>query len=299
MKFLVGRCIAIWQAPPFLVIRLARNIFCGYILNSVFLHTVYITFLYDMGRRTKCKPLKECRNLKKKIATILVSTALLVAFTGCSRPVTGDKEADKALDSFNKIVKAYPEKKGFHEALKHWGFELPTGEKFEWSKDMSANGADFAMVMLADPLIEAGLDVKKLDKNEWLYEPAGKDDKGNDLPNRLIKPYNVSDKKQSSNGSEDSMRRLLKADTDMVKYHKEQQHYGLNLGEGYQVQWTEKLGLNNADMIFVLKAEPLVKAGLDVDKLDGSGWVFKEASDDDMGMGSTPDQIVKIYDIKS
>jgi hypothetical protein len=164
---------------------------------------------------------------------------------------------------------------------------------------MSANKADFAMVMLADPLVKAGLDVKKLDKNVWLYEPAAKDDKGNDLPNRLIKPYNVSDKKQASNGSEDSMRRLLKEDNKMVSYHKEQQHFSLQLGKGNQVQWTEKLGLNNADMIFALEAAPLVKAGLDIDKLEGSGWVFKEASKDDDGMGATPDQIVKIYDIKS
>lgn len=236
--------------------------------------------------------------MKKKIVTLLVSTAILVAFTGCSRPITGNKEADNALDAFNKIVKAYPDQKGFHEALKHWGFELPTGEKFEWSKDMSANKADFAMVMLADPLVKAGLDIKKLDKNEWLYEPAAKDDKGNDLPNRLIKPYNVSDKKQASNGSEDSMRRLLKADNDLVKYHKDEQHFGLKLGDGNEVQWTEKLGVNNADMIFVLKADPLVKAGLDVNMLEGSTWVFQEANNDDSGMGKTPDQIVKIYDIK-
>lgn len=111
-------------------------------------------------------------------------------------------------------------------------------------------------------------------------------------------PYNVSDEKQESNGSEDSMRRLLKADTESIKYHKDQKHYALKLGEGNEVQWTEKLGLNDADMIFVLNAEPLVSAGLDVTKLEGSGWVFKEASDDDMGMGPNPDQIVRIYDIK-
>lgn len=44
------------------------------------------------------------------------------------------------------------------------------------------------------------------------------------------------------------------------------------------MQWTRQLGLNDADMIFVLNAEPLVKAGLDVNKLEGSGWVFREAS---------------------
>ncbi|MFP7297670.1 hypothetical protein [Neobacillus niacini] len=236
--------------------------------------------------------------MKKKIVMILITSAIVAAFSGCSRPVTGDKEADDALVAFNKIVKTYPDKKGFHEELKHWGFELPTGEKFEWSKDMSANKADFAMVMLADPLVEAGLDIKKLDENEWLFEPEGKDDKGNSLPNRLIKPYNVSDKKQASNGSEDSMRRLLKADTENVSYRKDDKHFSLSLGSGNQVQWTEKLGTNDADLIFALKAEPLVDAGLDVKKLADSGWVFKEAGKDDSEMGANPDQIIKIYDIK-
>lgn len=236
--------------------------------------------------------------VSRKVVALIVSTVLVASFVGCSRTITGKEDADNGLKAFNEIVKTYPEKKGFHEALQHWGFELPTGEKFEWSKDMSANVADFAMVMLADPLVAAGLDIDKLDKNEWLYEPAGKDDMGVDLPNRLIKPYNVSDKKQASSGSEDAMRRLLKEDPNIIKYHEDQEHFGLKLGDGNEVQWTEKLGLNNADMIFVLKAEPLVKAGLDVTKLDGSGWVFKEASDDDMGNGPNPDQIVKVYDIK-
>ncbi|MDV3429025.1 MAG: hypothetical protein LIR50_18695, partial [Bacillota bacterium] len=193
------------------------------------------------------------------------------------------------------IVKSYPKNKGFHKALQHWGFKLPTGEKFEWTKDMSANKADFAMVMLADPLIKAGLDLNKLDKNEWLYSPAAKEE-GQDLPNRLIKPYNVSDEKVNSNGSEDAFRRILKEDTALVKYHKEQQHYRLIIGDGNEVQWTEKLGLNDADMIFVLKAEPLIKAGLDVNKLEGTGWIFKAAGKDDMG--ENPDQIMKIYKIK-
>lgn len=233
-----------------------------------------------------------------KVAAIALSSIITLSFIGCKRTVTGNKETDSGLSAFNEIVKAYPDNKGFHKALEHWGFKLPTGEKFEWSKDMSANKADFAMVMLADPLVKAGLDVTKLDKNEWLYEPAGKGENGEDLPNRLIKPYNVSDKKQISNGSEDSMRRLLKVDPTILKYHEDQKHYRLTLGDGNEVQWTEELGLNDADMIFVLKAEPLVKAGLDVNKLEGSGWVFREASEDNMGMGSNPDQIVKIYDIK-
>jgi len=235
--------------------------------------------------------------ITKKLVTLSVFSIIVLALAGCQRSKTGDAVADNGLNAFTDIIKTYPENKGFHEAMQHWGFKFSTGEKFEWSEDTSANKADFAMVLLADPLVEAGLNVDKLDKNEWLYEPAGVDDMGEDLPNRLIKLYNVSDNKEKANGSEDSMRRLLKADTNIIKYHEEQQHYRLLLGDGNEVQWTEKLGINDADMIFVIKAQPLIEAGLDINQLDGSGWIFQEASKDNAGMGENPDQIVKIFDI--
>ncbi|ERI89515.1 hypothetical protein HMPREF1982_04589 [Clostridiales bacterium oral taxon 876 str. F0540] len=233
-------------------------------------------------------------NKTKKTTALIVSSIIVLSLAGCSRTVTGSKESDNGLKAFNEIVKAYPQNRGFHNALQHWGFKLPTGEKFEWTKDMSANKADFAMVMLADPLVKAGLDVNKLDKNEWLYSPAAKEE-GQDLPNRLVKPYNVSDKKVKSTGSEDAFRRILKADPSLIKYHEQQKHYRLILGDGNEVQWTEKLGLNDADITFILKAEPLIKAGLDINKLEGTGWIFKKAGKDDMG--ENPDQIVKSYKI--
>ncbi len=231
----------------------------------------------------------------KRIVTALILSISVLSLAGCGRASeTKNNETEGAINSFNTIVKTYPDKKGFHKALSHWGFKMPTGEKFEWTKDTSANKADFAMVMLADPLIKAGLDVNKLDKNQWLFKPAGRDE-GVDLPNLLIKPYNVSDKKENSNGSEDAFRRLLNGDSKLVKYHKEQQHYRLTMEEGNEVQWTEKIGLNDADMTFVIKAEPLVKAGLDVKKLQDTGWIFKEAGDDNTGMGKNPDQIIKVF----
>ena len=233
----------------------------------------------------------------KNILLLVASFILVLSFAGCGRFSPGNKEIQAGQDAFNTIVKTFPDKKGFHNALSHWGFKLPTGEKFEWSKNMSANKADFAMVMLADPLVKAGLDVNKLNKDDWMYKPAGIDE-GVDLPNLLIKPYNVSDKNVNSNGSEDALRRLLKEDSKLLKYHKEQQHYRLILGDGNEVDWTEKLGLNDADMIFALKAEPLVKAGLDISKLEGTGWILKPAGKDAMGMGDNPDQLIRIYKLK-
>lgn len=231
----------------------------------------------------------------KKLIAIILSSILVLSFVGCSRTVTGSKDGDNALKSFNSIVKTYPNNKGFHKALQHWGFKLPSGEKFEWTKDTSANKADFAMVMIADPLIKAGVDVSKLDKNEWLYEPAAKED-GVDLPNRLIKIYNVSDKKEVSNGSEDALRRLLKQDKKLVAYIKDEKHYMIMLGDGYAVHFAEVLGATDEDMEFALKAEPLIKAGLDVKKLEGSGFKLEKAGKDNME--SKYDQIVKGFKLK-
>ena len=231
----------------------------------------------------------------KKIFLILASLSLVFTLAACGKSQTGDNDSDKALKAFNSIVKKYPDKKGYHPALKHWGFALPQGDKFEWTKDTSANGIDFAMVMKAEPFIKAGLDTAKLKDSNYVFLKAEVVD-GNQIPDLLVHPYNINDKKVTSQGSEDAFRRLLKADNDLVEYHKDLQHYRLYLNGGFEVQWTEKLGLNNADMSFVIETDPLVKAGLDVTKLDGSGWIYKEAEKDDMG--DHPNRLVKIYDIK-
>ena len=98
----------------------------------------------------------------KKIMILLTSAIFTLSLVGCSsRSETGSKDSDGALKAFNAIVKANPKNKGFHSALQHWGFKLPANDKFEWTKDTSANKIDFAMVMEADPLIKAGLDVTK------------------------------------------------------------------------------------------------------------------------------------------
>ena len=231
----------------------------------------------------------------KKIVLLITSVVFILSFVGCSRSDTGTKESDGALKAFNAIVKANPKSKGFHNALEHWGLKLSTNDKFEWTKDSSANKIDFAMIIAVDPLIKAGLDVTKLDSNKWVYKPA-EVEAGVKLPNRLVFPYNVSDKKQTSNGSEDAFRRLLKQDPKLIKYVKDEKHYMLMLGEGNSVHFTETLGASDEDMEFVLKAEPLIKAGLDITRLQGSGFKLEQAGKDNLE--SKDDELVKSYILK-
>lgn len=231
----------------------------------------------------------------KKIATIIISSALVISFVGCSRTSTSNKVADGALTTFNNIVKTYPQNKGFHKTLQHWGFKLPDNNKFEWTKDTSANKIDYAMVIQADPLMKAGLDPKKLDQKELIFKPAELEN-GVSLGNRIVHPYNVSDKKEFSSGSEDAFRRLLKQDPSLIKYNKDEKHYMLMLGEDYEVHFAEKLGMTDEDMEFVIPAKPLIKAGLDVNKLNGTGWKLEKASADNSEMSG--DQLVRDFTLK-
>lgn len=233
--------------------------------------------------------MKKYRNL----AIIALSSTLVLTLAACGQKA-GDSAVVKGTAAMNTIVETYPKQKGFHEELQHWGFEVQPGEKFEWSKDMSANKADFAMVMLAEPLIRAGLDVEKLDSNVWLYEKAGTDSMGMVKPDLLILPYNVNDTKLSTETSQDSLKVLLEAADKNLMYHSDMKHFVLNLGKTNEVIWTEQLGLNETDMAFVLEAEPLVAAGLDITKLEGTGWSFKKADT----AAKTPDQIIKTFDLK-
>lgn len=230
----------------------------------------------------------------KKIILILVSFSLILTLSACSNSKTGSKKSDNALEAFIKIVKSDSSKKGFHAPLKHWGFKL-NEDKFEWTKDTSANKIDFAMVMLAKPFIDAGLDQKKLKDSSYIFKPEGKEG-GMKVPDLLIHPFNLNDKKQTAQGSKDAFRRLLKEDNKLIEYHKGMKHYRLLLNDGFEVQWSEKIGLTNADMAFIIDADPLIEAGLDISRLDGSGWIFKRSEKDEMG--NHPNRLVKTYDLK-
>jgi hypothetical protein len=218
----------------------------------------------------------------------VIAAAVLLA--GCNRVQTGGKESDDALAAFNAIVKANLDRKGYHDAMKHWGLSLPGGGKFEWTKDTGAGPIDFAMVIPAEPFIRAGLDVNRLEGTGYVFQ-AAKVEGGESLPDLLLHPFDVSGKKENAQGSEDALRRILKQNNNLVEYNGAQQQYRLRLyrqGETpFEVQWTEKLGLNSADITFVIPATPLTAAGLDIAKL-GGGWAPAAGS---------PNQLVNTYSL--
>ncbi len=230
----------------------------------------------------------------RKAFLLLLSLSLLLTLSGCDQTKTGSEESDNALAAFNAVVEKYPDNKGFHSEMLHWGLALPGEDKFEWTKDTSESDIDFAMAMKAEPFVEAGLDPDKLPSDDYIYlEESTK--KKMEAPARIAHPFNVSDEKEVAQGSEDAMRRLLKQNNDLVQYHEEMGRYRLYLGEGYEVQWTDDLTSGEPEITFILQADPLVQAGLDVEELDGSGWVYQPAGEDEME--SYPNRLVMSYDL--
>ncbi|MDR0598403.1 MAG: hypothetical protein LBG14_07850, partial [Treponema sp.] len=213
---------------------------------------------------------------------LLVAANLALLFAGCNRAITGSEESDGALAAFNALVKANQDRKGYHDALKHWGLSLPEGAKFEWTRDTSANDIDFALVIPAEPFIRAGLDVNRLDGTGYVFQ-AAKIEAGESLPDLLLHPYNVSDKKENAQGSEDALRRILKQRNTMVRYQEDLRRYRLFLydegGAPFEAQWAEEPGTDTGDIAFVIPADPLISAGLDPWSLDG-GWTFQPAGID-------------------
>jgi hypothetical protein len=228
--------------------------------------------------------------MKKSLLGMLCFALL---FSGCNRAITGSPESDEALAAFNAIVKANLNRKGYHDAMKHWGLALPGGGKFEWTKDTSANEADFVMVISAEPFVRAGLDLSRLDGTGYVFQ-AAKVEAGESLPDLLLHTYNISDKKENAQGSEDALRRILKQRNSLVRYQGDARQYWLSLSdEGdapFEVRWTEALGLDAADITFVIPADGLIAAGLDLGRLDG-GWVFFR------GAGTGPNQLVETYSL--
>ncbi|MDF2945378.1 MAG: hypothetical protein K0S51_57 [Bacillales bacterium] len=203
-----------------------------------------------------------------KLGITLMTFALSATLIACNNDTKSSEDkgnnVESATTDFKNIVNKYPKKIGFHKELNHWGIELDKGEKFEWTKDMSSNAADFAIVTKAEPFISAGLDVNKLG-NGWLFKKAEED-----TPDLLIRPYDVSDRNKFSSGSSDAMRVILKFKPEVLT--KDDTHNIVTLGEGFEVRWAEEIGKTNADFMFRLNSTELVEAGLDLDKLEGTDW---------------------------
>lgn len=210
-----------------------------------------------------------------KNSKLMISVALVLGVSlfsvGCNKSETLNNQSDKALKSLQTTFKAFPDKIGFHKVLKHWNFTLPSKELFEWTKDVGENKADYAMVLMAQPFIKAGLNTSNLKDDNWLFKPAEVED-GKQLPDRLIHPYNISDNVENSNGWEDALRRVFNKQSSIIQYDEQKKMSAIKLGEGFEVQLIENVNPKDSQFVFKINSKALVAAGLNVEKIKEAGW---------------------------
>jgi len=94
-------------------------------------------------------------------------------------------------DSFKKLVEAYRDNIGYHQALDHYGVALGNGNMFEWAKDMNTNDKDIVFVLNPQPFIDAGVDSGKVEG--WVFAKVEvMNDKGKAIEvDKLLKPFDL------------------------------------------------------------------------------------------------------------
>ena len=95
------------------------------------------------------------------------------------------------LDSYKKLVKKYRRNITYHAALDHFGVNLGNGNGFEWAKDMKTNDKDIVFVLNPEPLLNAGVDPKKV--KGWVYATVETmDENGKAIKvDKFLKPFDV------------------------------------------------------------------------------------------------------------
>lgn len=202
-----------------------------------------------------------------------------------------------AATSFDAVVSQLGDKAGKSEMDPAWQITSPAGDLFLIAQDFSrpnkdGESPDLQLDFDAKPFFDAGLDVTKLPMSEAV---GYKLEEG-----RFTLNFEWGDAPlKAATGGTDitaTFRQILASYRDKIGYHEKLDHYGFALGDGNMVEWAKDLTTNDKDLVFVLNPEPLIKAGLDPNKVEG--WVFAKVEVKDAnGKAELVDKLLKPFNL--
>ncbi|HWQ29494.1 MAG TPA: hypothetical protein VN549_00775 [Negativicutes bacterium] len=226
--------------------------------------------------------------MKKLIIAAMVFT-LALPLAACQAT---DVVGKVAVTSFEAILNKVPDKVASDEINNGWSLESPTGERFVWSKDFSKEGnPDIMLEFDAKPFINAGLDVNKLPKENYLYLK--------DMDKLMVHGELSADKFTYSGEPKpmDTFKKIVETNRSSIGYHEKLDHYGVKLGNGNMFEWAKDMSTNDKDIVFVLNPQPFIDAGTDPSKVEG--WAFAKVEvKDDNGKDIQVDKLLKPFDLK-
>jgi len=195
--------------------------------------------------------------MKKIIGLALTVAILLGALAGCASLDVVQTDAIRAFGEVSDILK-------------------PSTNEIDWrisAPDESAsfywNSKTAFLTVTAKPLIDAGLDVSKLDAKYY---------KLNDSGTELIIGDSLSTSGNWGSDADKQFAAFVKTNRDKLGFHTAMNHYNISVG-GAMFEWAKDLSANDKDIVFVLDPEPLIAAGIDPENV--AGWAYSEVETDD------------------
>jgi hypothetical protein len=186
----------------------------------------------------------------KKIILLL---SLLIFIAGCTSTDVVKREAQS---SFEEILAVDTVESSVMDGYAH--IIIADGYHFDLTLNPQSTSEDVIMAVMAMPFLDAGLDITKLPSNMRI-----KDDM------LLITFEGI--KGSMTYDAKGQMNSLLTNNRTLLGYHAELDHFGIALGD-HKFEWAKNMATNDKDAVFILSADVLREAGVNVEAVEG--WIF-------------------------
>ena len=168
-----------------------------------------------------------------------------------------DTFKDDAVTSFEAVITADSVEREVMDGVAH--IKLNAEAHFDIALT-SEDEADVFIAVMAQPFLDAGLDLAKTPDSVFL---------NGDM---LVLSFNVKDYKDATDAVS-ALSNVVAANRSLLGYHKELDHYGITLGE-HKVEWAKDPLTNDKDAVIVLDGDTLTSWGSDLDIL--AHWVVMD-----------------------
>lgn len=229
--------------------------------------------------------------MKSKIVILLILGILgvnVLVFIAINALQGLDVIGKGSIASFKIVTEELEDKITSDDNNNRWVLSTPDDTaRFTWNKDFSKSlFYDVTLEFSAEPFIESGLDINKLPEDMIL----------NDI---IIVGTKLGEEKIIYNEEAtpfESYKKIVELKRESIKYHKELEHYGLDLKNGNMFEWAKDMNTNDKDIVIVLEPKPFIEAGADPEKIEG--WIYAKISTMIDGEKIEVYKLLKPYNIK-
>ncbi len=216
----------------------------------------------------------EKKTRRKGVVAAIAGILILLTFLGLQFGGALDVVAREGKISFGEVAGLYPSDIS-KDAVKGFRLNSRLGDLFglryipTMEGDFATTGMEGFMEVDGKEFLRAGLDPERLMSKVVSYSPEN----GTLLIRRTLKDIPRKDfRKGTASDMTGLMKLVLDSNRKVLGYHMDLEHFGFNFGEGFTFEWAKDEEKNDKDLVWVLNAEPLIAAGLNVDSLET--WIF-------------------------